>query len=186
MVKKIKKEKKTKTTIEKLRFWKRVQYGLVAGELSMPLIPFGVILGINWSDWVGDSPSEGWSIGMGFGMLIVAVILAIVGIWKKEELVNSKFSGIFYVAILFLVIGFGFKLIASTFNSFGDMLLYVCIGIAGSGGLAQFNKSYVTPEVERYAELVEKNGLDKKSAQHLEEEKQAQKEGESARKADLL
>lgn len=181
-----KKPKTPKTTLQKLKYWKRWRLGLTVSEFAIPLIPFGVILGLNWSDWVGDSPSQGWSIGMGFGMLIVACISAIVGIWKKEEMVNSKVSGIFYVAIVLCLIGFSFKLLASVFSEFGDMFLYVSISVVGSGVTAQVNKSYVSAKVARYQKLVNDNGLDKKSAKEMADEEQAKKEGEEAkRKVDL-
>lgn len=176
-----KKSKQPKTTLQKLKYWKRWQLGLTISEFAMPFIPFGIVLGINWSDWVGGSPSEGWSVGMGFGMLIVAVIAAIIGIWKKDEMVKSQFSGIFYVAIVLAIVGFSLKLLASVFSSFGDMLLYVCISVAGSGVVAQVNKSKVTKEVARYQKLVSENGLDKKSAKELDDEEQARLEGEKAK-----
>ena len=180
------KVKKEKTTLEKLKYWKRWQLGLTVSEFAMPVIPFGVILGINWSDWVGESASNGWTLAMGFGMLIVSVILAIVGIWKKDEVVNSKISGIFYIAIIMAILGFSFKLLASVFNTFGDMFLYVCTSVVASGAVAQVNKSYVKKEVLRYQELVKENGLDKKSEREIQDELQAKKEGEEKRKVDLL
>lgn len=176
------KAKKQRTTLQKLKYWKRWRDALTFSEFMMPLIPFGVILGINWSDWVGDSPSAGWSIGMGFGMLIVATISAIVGIWKKDEMVKSKMSGIFYVAIVLAIVGFSFKLLASVFNAFGDMLLYVCTSVVASGAVAQVNKSYVSKEVARYQKLVSENGLDRKSAKEIDDEEQAKKEGEQAKR----
>lgn len=183
-----KKTKQPKTTVQKLKYWQRWQKGILAGEFAMPVIPFGVILGINWDNWVGGSPSSGWSIGLGFGMLIVATIVAIAGIWKKDELVNSKMSGIFYVAVWMVIVGFGFKLIATVFNTFGDMFIYVALSVGGSGVLAQVNKSKVRVEIERYKKLVKENGLDKKSAREIEDAEQAKREGEEARKerVDLL
>ena len=104
-------------------------------------------------------------------------------------MVKSKVSGIFYVAIVLALMGFSFKLLASIFNSFGDMLLYVCFSVVGSGVVAQVNKSKVQNEVRRYERLVRENGLDKKSARELEDEEQAKQEGKEAnkeRKVDLL
>lgn len=184
-----KKTKQPKTTLQKLNYWKGWQLGLTVGEFAMPLIPFGVVLGLNWNDWVGDSASQGTTLGIGFGMLIVSIILAIIGIWKKDEMVKSKLSGIFYVAIVLAILGVSLKLIASIINTFGDMLLYVCISVVGSGTIAQVNKTAITKEVVRYQALVKENGLDKKSAKELEDEEQAKKEGEQLkeeRKVDLL
>lgn len=179
-----KKAKQPKTTLQKLKFWKRLNTGLTVSEFAMPIIPFGVILGLNWNDWVGNSASNGTTLGLGFGMLIVSVIAAMIGIWKKDEVVNSKMSGIFYIAIIMLIVGFSLKMLASVFNSMGDMLLYVCIGVVGSGGVAQVNKSYVSKQVDRFQELVTKNGLDKRSARAIADEEQARLEGEQ-RKVDL-
>ena len=177
-----KKTKQPKTTLQKLNLWKGWQLGLTVSEFAMPLIPFGVILGLNWNDWVGDSASQGTTLGIGFGMLVVSVVLAIIGIWKKDEMVKSKLSGIFYVAIVLAIFGVSLKLIAAIINTFGDMLLYVCISVVGSGTIAQVNKTAITKEVVRYQALVKENGLDKKSAKELEDAEQAKKEGEEARK----
>lgn len=184
-----KKNKQPKTTLQKLNYWKRWNKGLTASEFAMPLIPFGIILGLNWNDWVGDSASKGTSLGLGFGMLVVAFIAAAIGIWKKDEIVSSKFSGIFYVAIVMGIVGFAFVLLAEIFFSLGWMFVYIAAGVLGSGTVAQVNKSYVSKKVIRYQALVKENGLDKKSAKELEDEEQAKKEGEQLkkeRKVDLL
>ena len=55
-----KKPRKQRTTLQKYKLWRNWSYGLEAGKFAMPFIPFGIILGVNWSDWVGDSASEGW------------------------------------------------------------------------------------------------------------------------------
>lgn len=176
-----KKVKKTKTTLQKYKTWRNATYALAGSEFAMPLIPFGVILGINWSDWVGNSQAEGWSIGLGFGMLIVATIMAMIGIWKKNDLINSKVSAIFYVAVVFAVVGFGLKLLASMINQLGDMFLYVALGIVGSGTIDQVNKAAVKPRMEFYSKLVKENGLSKASAKEIDDVAQAKKEGEEAK-----
>lgn len=176
-----KKVKKTKTTLQKYKTWRNATYALAGSEFAMPLIPFGIILGINWSDWVGNSQAEGWSIGLGFGMLIVATIMAMIGIWKKNDLINSKVSAIFYVAIVFAVVGFGLKLLASMINQLGDMFLYVALGVVGSGVVDQVNKAAVKPRMEFYSKLVKENGLSKASAKEIDDVAQAKKEGEEAK-----
>ena len=182
------KTKKQKTTVQKYKFWRNWNVGLTAAKFSMPAIPFGVVLGLNWSDWVGNNASEGWSIGIGFGMLIIASLSAVVGIWKKDELVKSKVSGLLYATIIFLVIGFGFKLLASIMNEMGNMFLYVAAGLGGSFGIDQVDKAAIAPKAAFYKELIEKNGLSKASAQRMDDTEQAKKEGEEAKKGrvDLL
>lgn len=173
--------KKQRTTIEKYKYWRNWNVGLTATKFAMPMIPFGVVLGLNWSDWVGNSPSEGWSIGIGFGMLIVATISGIVAVWKKDELIESKVSAVFYIAIIMAVIGFGFKMLASMINEMGNMFLYISMGIVGSGVLDQVNKSAIAPRVKFYKNLVETNGLSKTAARDLDDTEQAKKEGEQAK-----
>lgn len=175
------KVKKQKTTVQKYRFWRNWNVGLTAAKFAAPAVPFGIVLGLNWNDWVGNSPSEGWSIGIGFGMLIIATLSAVIGIWKKDELVKSKVSGLLYVTIIFLVIGFGFKLLASIMNEMGNMFLYVACGLAGSFGIDQVDKTFIVPEAARFKDLIEKNGLSKSSAKRMDDEEQAAKEGEKAK-----
>ena len=181
MGKKARKPRKQRTTVEKYKFWRNWNYGLEAGKFAMPCIPFGIILGINWSDWVGDSASEGWSIGLGFGMLIVATVSAMLAIFKKDEIAKQKMSGVFYVAIVFAVIGFSFKLLATIANTFGDMFLYVSLGIVGSATVDQIDKSAIRPRQEFYKNLIESNGLSRKSAQLMDDTEQAKEEGEKAK-----
>ena len=182
------KAKKQRTIVQKYKFWRNWNVGLTAAKFAMPLVPFGTVLGLNWNEWVGNNASEGWSIGIGFGMLIVASLSAIIGIWKKDEIAKSKVSGILYVAIIFLVIGFGFKLLASIMNEIGNMFLYVSAGIAGSFAIDQVDKSVVASKAAFYKDLIEQNGLSKASAQRMEDIEQAKKEGEQAKKGkvDLL
>ena len=176
-----KKVKKPKSTIEKARMWKRAEIGITAAKFAMPFIPFFTILGINWNEWVGDSSSEGWSIGLGFGMLILATAMAIIGIWKKDELINSKISGVLYIAIVFLIIGFAFQLMASIMTEMGTMFLYVAIGLGASFATDQVDKLAIRPKAVFYAELADKYGLVKESVQKQEDEEQARIEGEMAK-----
>ncbi len=182
------KQKKQRTTLQKFRFWRNWQLGLLGAKFAMPFIPFGIILGIHWNEWVGDSPSAGWSLGIGFGMLIVATASSIIGIWKKDEIAKSKISGVLYVALVFLTIGFALKLLASMINEMGDMLLYVSIGIAGSATVDEVDKLAINPNVVFYQDLVNTNGLSKSAAKKMDDTEQARKEGEEARKEriDLL
>lgn len=182
------KTKKKKTTLQKYKTWKWVHRGLYFSKFGAPAIPFGIVLGLNWNDWVGNQPAEGWSIGLGFGMLIVATISAVLAIVFKDEIVKSKVSGLLCAFLVFLVAGFSFKLLATIMNEFGNMFIYVSYGIAGSFALDQTDKTAIKPKVDFYKKLVEENGLDRKSAKRIDDTEQAAREGEEARKEriDLL
>lgn len=176
-----KRTKQPKTTLQKYNSWRRREYALIGAKFAAPLIPFGVTLGVNWNDWVGSRSSDGWSIGTGLGMLALATIASIAAIWKKDELMKSKMSGLLYVAIIFAVVGFGFMLMASMMNEMGKMFLVVAGGLLGSFAIDQVDKSYVKKKVAFYEELVDKNGLSKSAAKNMDETEQARIEGEKAK-----
>ena len=181
MAEKVKKEKKPKTTLQKYKFWRNWDIGLTAAKFAAPAVPFGIVTGLNWDRWVNNSPSTGWSIGIGFGMLIVATVSAFLAILKKDEVAKQKVSGVLYVAIILAIIGFSFKLLASISNEMGNMFLYVATGTAGSFTIDQVDKSAIKPEVKFYKGLIEKNGLSKSSAKRMDDEEQAAREGEKAK-----
>ena len=176
------KPRKTKTTLEKSKSWKRGNNALKAGQFISPIVPFGVILGINWSDWFGEGASEGWSVGLGFGMLVIATVLAVVEIMKKDELVKTKVSFVFFIAVVFLLFGLSFKLLAAIMNEMGNYFAYIAFGIFGGGAIDQCNQALVKPRVDFYSKLVQDNGLSRSGARELLEAQQAQKEGEEKRK----
>lgn len=177
-----KKEKKARTTLQKYTLWHRWSIALEVTKYAMPAIPFGVILGINWSDWFGNNESQGWSIGVGFGMLIVSTVMAIVEIMKKDEIAKTNVSMLYYISIVFVLVGFSFKLLASIANEFGDMFLYVSCGIVGSGCVDQVNKAWISKKAAFYKKLVEDNELDDRIARKIAEQKQAEKEGQYKKK----
>ena len=181
MAEKVKKEKKPKTTLQKYKLWRNWDIGLTAAKFAAPAVPFGIVTGLNWDRWVDNSPSTGWSIGIGFGMLIVATISAILGIMKKDEVAKQKVSGVLYVAIILAIIGFSFKLLASIMSEMGDMFLYVAAGTAGSFTIDQVDKLAIKPEAQRYKKLVEDNGLSKSAARRMDDAEQAQIEGQKAK-----
>lgn len=178
---KTRKERKPKTTIQKYRFWRNWDIGLTSAKYAMPLIPFATVLGINWEEWVTNA-SEGWSIGIGFGMLAIATIAGIIGIWKKDKIANEKISPVYYAAIVLAVIGFSFKLLSAMIDEMGNMFLYVSLGVIASGTIDQVDKSAISPKKQHYLKLVNDNGLSKASAKLIDDEEQAKKEGEEAKR----
>lgn len=180
-----KKQKKQRTTVQKLSYWNGWHKGLTGMKIGTPAIPFAVSLGINWNEWVGGNASKGWSIGIGFGMLVVGTFAAMYGVWKKDELAEQKVSPVFYIATIFLIIGFSFMLLASIMNEMGVMLLYVSTGVFASATEDQVDKTLVRPRMAFYKELVKTNGLDKQSSREIEDRAQAAREGAEARKDDV-
>lgn len=175
--------RKKRTINQKYRLWRNLFVSMKVMEFASPLVPFATLVGINWEEWFGKSQSEGWSIGLGFGMLAVATIMAILEIVKRDELMKTKLSFAFYAAVVFVMIGFSFKLLASIMSEMGDFFLYVSCGIAGGGVMDQMNAMMIKPRADFYKDLIEKNGLSRAAARRNDDVEQAAKEGEAARKA---
>lgn len=153
------KAKKQVTTVQHLHRWKAASYALNASTYIFPLIPFGTILGINWSNWFGQDQTQGWSIGVGFGMLLVSLTGTIIGILKRDEVAKSNISALYYLAILFAAWGFTFMFLASIMNEFGKYFLYFSMSLVGSGTSDQVNKKYCSKWLAFYEKVAEDNSL---------------------------
>lgn len=147
----------TKRTYKK---WKITRYSLKASTYLLPLVPEGIILGINWNEWFATK--ESWSIGLGFGSLLVTVLVTILGIAKRDEFINKNVSSLFYLSGLMAMWAVVLMFLASIANQFGIMLLYTSAGICAGATCDQVNKAVVIPEVEWYKEMLKDVGLDQK------------------------
>lgn len=186
---KVKKEKKERTTLQTYKALKRGQIGMEVGKYAMPLIPASIITGVNWDNWFANC---GASLPFGFTSLIFAVVLAILGISKKDNLVKEKLSGLVYLALTFACFGLAFKFLSNVMNQMGDVFLWTALAICGSFGVDQVDKTVMTKNINFYKELVDKNELDprarKKKAKEAKLAEKAQKEAEAIKneKVDLL
>lgn len=174
------KPKKQITTMGHVRRWRAASLSLKASTYVCPLVPFGIILGINWSDWFGSNSTQqnGWSLGLGFGMLLVSLFSTILSIAKRDDLFTKSISGLFYVAILFAAWGVTFMFLASIMNEFGKFFIYFAISIAGSGSCDQVNKSYCQHWLDFYKNLADQEGLSGKGEKEKEARDQAHAEHE--------
>jgi len=168
------KKKKTQTLIEYQK-WNRAKWGLWAGMFSAPLIPATIMTAVNWDEWFAKS---GISLPMGFALLLVSTLLSVLGMWKRDELINKKVSFVFYLCGLFLTFGASFLFLANLMAQVVYMFLATAGGLAISGTADQFNKSLVIPNVEDYKKLVEENGLDERSKKKQQRKEQAKKDAE--------
>lgn len=174
--------KPPRTTAQKFRFWRNVGYACKGVEFLSPLVPFSVMLGLNWENWFPKDAGTGWSIGLGFGMLIVSTLLAVWQIVKKDDLMKEKLSFLFSVCVVFVLFGFSFKLLSSIMSEMGDMFLYVGCGLLGGAMSDQADRIAFKPRREFYRKLIEENGLSKVSARKQEDIEQAKREGEERKK----
>lgn len=169
MAKKVKSKTKTK-----FRKWKAAKYSLYAGTYLLPLTPAVVITGVNWNEWFNKENS--WSIGMGFGMLLLTVLITIIGVAKRDKILNEKVSSLYYLAAVLACWAVVLMFLASIANQFGYMLLYTCFGLLGGATCDQVRKSKVDGEVLFYKELLIENGLDANERKRAEKREKAKQD----------
>lgn len=172
------KKKHEVTTVQHLHRWKAADFAIRSGMFVCPTIPFGVIIGINWSDWFGENSnaSTGWSIGMGFAMLLCSFIATIIGVYKKDEILKEKISPLLYMAILLAFWGFAFKMLASIMNEFGNYFLYFAASILGSFGCAETSQLWSSKWLSFYSKVAEDNALTNAGSKRKKAREQAIRE----------
>lgn len=151
----MKKRIQTKTQ-KKYQALKTTKWCLYAGTYVVPLIPSAVLVGINWDNWFNQ---DKWSIGIGFGMLLITILTTILGIAKKDKFLNAKVSSLYYLAGLMALWGITLLFLASIANQFGSMLLYTACGLVGGSTCDQINKSYVSKKIDFYKSVLKDSGL---------------------------
>ena len=170
------KEKKIKSkTVSTYKKWNAAKWGLFAGQFAAPVVPAAVMTAVNWEEWFAKS---GHSLPLGFASLLVTVILAVVGLWKKNEIVEKSVSIVFYLSLLFFMIGVTCCFLASLFSQVGYMFMATGGGLLASGICDQVNKSIVNERVNEYRKLIDDNNLDYKAKHRQERIDRARREAE--------
>ena len=170
------KEKKVKSkTISTYKKWNAARWGLFAGQFAAPLMPAAIMTAVNWEEWFAKS---GTSLPLGFASLLVTVILAVLGLWKKNEIIEKTVSIVFYLALLFFMIGVTACFLASLFSNVGYMFMATGGGLLASGICDQVNKSAVNEKVKEYRQLIDDNNLDDKAKRRQERKDRARREAE--------
>ena len=167
-------------TLSTYRAWQGAKVALYAGMWALPVAPATVMTAINWDDWFAEAGS---SLPFGFISLIVTTLLGIVGIWKKDELVNKKVSAIFYVALIFACLGATNLFLASLFSTVGYMFLMTAGGLVASATCDQVSKTLVDSRIKEYRELIETNALDSRTKKRNERKERARAEALAEAKA---
>ena len=172
--------KKAKSpTLVRYKRWKLASFGLKAGAYAAPLLPATIMTIVNWDEWFAQA---GVSLPLGFVSLLISTLLSIIGMWKKDDLLNKKVSAVFYLAILFCCFGATFLFLAKLFSQVGFMFLATAGGLAVGGTADQLNKSLVNVRVEEYAKLIEDNVLDDKAKKKAQRKEQAKLDAEKEEK----
>lgn len=155
--------------------WKVAKVSLHAGTYVCPLVPAGIMIGINWHKWFNSSNQ--WSIGLGFGSLLLSALITIIGVAKRDEVINKNVSSLFYLAAVMACWAISLMFLASIANQFGYMLLYTAMGLIGGATCDQINRMKVNKEVALYQGAFNDSNMDKlaikkeKILKEIEEEK---------------
>lgn len=167
------KSKKPKSKTKSLyRRWRVAKAGLYVGTYTLPLVPASTMLMENWNEWFNN---DEWSIGLGFGMLLLTVFITIYGVAKRDKIMNDHVSPIYYLAFLLGLWAIVLMFLASIANEFGQMLLYTCFGLVGGASCDQLRKSKVDNEVEFYRQIICEAGLDERLKIKQEKKEMARK-----------
>lgn len=170
------KEKNQKSkTLSAYRKWTAAKWSLYAGTYVLPVVPAAIMVGVNWDEWFAQTGNNGWSLGLGFGSLLLALLITIIGIAKKDKLLSEKVSPLYYFAGVLVLWAVALMFLANVLQNFGQMLLYTSFGLIAGATSDQVNKVYVVKESAFYKELVDTNGLNARW-EHKKAKRQDKKE----------
>lgn len=160
-------------TISTYHKWNVARWSLYVGMYVLPLTPAAVMTGINWEKWFENC---GTSLPFGVVTLLLGVIMTLIGISKRDEIFQQNISGLFYFALVFVVLGLAFKFLSNICNQMGDMFLLTAVGILNGAASDQVNKSLAIPRAKEYKKLIEDNCLDTRAIKRQERKERAEKE----------
>jgi len=166
-------EKKDLTTLTMRNRYRGYKVGAYIGKYLAPVIPAAITTGINWDKWFQQS---GTSLPMGFVTLLIAIIVSILAISKKDKLVETKVTPLIYVTLIMAIWGVAFMFLANICDQMGKLLLYTCIGLLASAASDQVDQVVIEPRLEEYNKLVDEFGLDKKAVAKQQRREQAKKD----------
>lgn len=141
------------------RKWLAIKAGMKVGTYASVLTPSAVIFGMNYQEWFAESGSNGPSIGIGFGMLIVSTLVTIVAVFKKDSDFMKKFSPLFYIAVICLLWAATFSFLSSILYEMGSMFYYISAGVLGGAVFDEVNTAYVNPRYEAIKAARDKAGV---------------------------
>ena len=133
-------EKKQLTIKQKYKRYKRIQYGLVAGEYVSTLAPYGIMAIVNQEEWFTLNP-DGWKVGLGGAIGMVLLALAMFLITKKKD--NEKLTnGMISLVLGWYAITFVFFLLAQINMEIYKIMAYGGLGLIAALGLEIGSKNF--------------------------------------------
>lgn len=167
------------TTFGKYRSLKAAKWSLKSLAYGAPAIPAGVMIGLNWDEWVKEA-GDGWSLGFGFASLLVSVIITYITIAKRKNIL-SHVSPLFGAAVIVACWAVSLLFLGKILTDLGYTLLAIAGGVLFGAACDETETRVVEKKVAFYKGLVDENRLDRRQEKRrLKEEKEAEKAKEEA------
>lgn len=170
--------KKSKT-LSAYRGWTALDYSLKASKYVAPLVPATVMTLVNWDEWFVKS---GASLPFGFATLLIAVLLSVVAIAKKDKVVNEKISYIYFIGAILGVWAISFMFLANIFSQIGQMVLWTALGVTAGATADEVDMLLAKPRRAEYKELIETHHLSASAKKRQERKERARLEAENESK----
>ena len=175
--------KKEKTTLQTRNYYKRWKYGLYAATIGAPLIPATIHTSIMWNDWFNTT---GISLPFGFVSLLMTVVASAIAILKSDTIIKKGTVALLLLGVLFVFIGITNLFLASLFQMLGFLWMEAGAGLIGSFTTYTIEDKVIEPKLEFYNQLVNDNGLDKKSAAKIAAKAKAEEEARAKAEAEAV
>lgn len=164
-----KKNKKQLSVKEQKSRYKKLQYATFISEFVALMIPYGVMALVNREEWF--THEEGWKIGLGGGLALALMGLAVFLVSKNKE--NKKVtSGYISLIVGWFAVAFIFVLLQQIMEQIATIMLFGGFGLMTAFGLDLTSKSF-----KKKAEDLQ-NAMDKADEELIKDEYKKEKEKE--------
>ena len=174
------KTKKIKSkTIQQRNALKVTNVVMYGAKYAMPFVPATVMTIINWDEWFAKTNG---GLPAGFIALIVATVVSILGILKRDKLAEKHISTVIPFALALFVVAAAFLWLSNVMYQAGMMFLYTACAVAASAIDDQVQQSLVKPALIEIEEDIKDAGMSKKENKRQERKKERLAEMEEARR----
>lgn len=131
------KQKKPLTAKQQQNRYKMLQYGSYGGMFISIITPFITMAIVNYKDWFVYS-EEGWKIGLGGGLGLALMGIAVFLVTKNKEKEVKNTDGFIALIVGWFAAAFIFYLLSAILNEIFVIMLFGGIGLCGAFGFNIF------------------------------------------------
>lgn len=155
-----KKPKIKSKTVRQRTALKVTNVSMIGAKYAMPFIPATIMTIINWDEWFAQTNG---GLPLGFLTLVVATIISIIGIMKKDALVQKNVSPLFVFALALFCVAASFLWLSNVMYQAGMMFLWTACAVVAAAVDDQVQQSVVVPAIKELDEDIKEGGLDRKT-----------------------